>query len=59
MTGESSERQWNDVLGILKVQHGRLNEAHCSEWATAIGVADLWNVREALRLPDPTHTFAS
>jgi hypothetical protein len=41
MTGQSSERQWNDVLGILKVQQGRLNESYLSQWADAIGVADL------------------
>ncbi len=39
--GEVSERQWDDVLGVLKVQHGRLDLAYLQRWAPGLGVADL------------------
>ena len=38
---EISERQWNDVLGVLKVQRGRLDDTYLDRWAQLIGVADL------------------
>jgi hypothetical protein len=39
--GEVSERQWNDVAGVLKVQGDRLDGGYLNRWATAIGVHDL------------------
>jgi hypothetical protein len=39
--GEASERQWRDVLGILKIQQGRLDLAYLNQWAVALNVADL------------------
>lgn len=36
-----SERQWNDVLGVLKVQRTRLDLDYLKEWAPRIGVDDL------------------
>jgi hypothetical protein len=39
--GESSERQWTDVLGILKVQGSRIDLAYARHWAPVVGVADL------------------
>jgi hypothetical protein len=39
--GESSERQWSDVIGLLKVRTGRLDLAYLAGWAEALGVADL------------------
>jgi hypothetical protein len=39
--GESSEQQWKDVLSLLAVQRGRLDEEYLGHWADEIGVADL------------------
>lgn len=39
--GETSEQQWKDVLGLLAVQRGSLDEIYLDRWAVEIGVADL------------------
>ena len=39
--GESSERQWLDILGVLRVQAGRLDDAYLDRWAADLGVPDL------------------
>jgi hypothetical protein len=39
--GEVSDRQWNDVLGILMAQGGRLDEGYLRQWSDALGVTDL------------------
>ena len=39
--GEVSERQWDDVQGILDVQGARLDVAYLHRWAADLGVADL------------------
>lgn len=39
--GEVSDRQWRDVLGIIRVQGPRLDRAYVTESAPALGVADL------------------
>ncbi len=41
--GEVSDRQWRDVLGVLKVQTGRLDQAYLEHWAGELGVMDLLN----------------
>lgn len=41
MGGEISDRQWNDVLGILRTQGGRLDHSYLRRWAEALEVADL------------------
>lgn len=39
--GAVSDRQWNDVLGILRVQGGRLDAAYLDTWAERLGVEEL------------------
>jgi len=39
--GEVSDRQWQDVLNVLKVQQGRLDEVYLADWASQLGVVDL------------------
>ncbi|MGA2747827.1 MAG: hypothetical protein ABSG59_03545 [Verrucomicrobiota bacterium] len=39
--GAVSERQWRDLLGVLKVQAGALDQAYLSHWAGELGVSDL------------------
>ncbi len=39
--GEVSERQWSDVLAVLRVQAGLLDLAYLRHWSTALGVEDL------------------
>ncbi len=41
MGGETSERQWRDVLGMLQVQQGRLDAEYMRRWAKELGVQDL------------------
>ncbi|MEW5870354.1 MAG: hypothetical protein AB1894_13855 [Chloroflexota bacterium] len=38
---EVSERQWRDVLGMLKVQAGRLDFAYLHLWAERLNILDL------------------
>ena len=38
---EVSDRQWRDVLGVLKVQGERLDAAYLRRWARALSVEDL------------------
>lgn len=39
--GELSERQWSDVIGVLKVQGERLDGEYLAHWAAELNVADL------------------
>jgi hypothetical protein len=41
MGNRVSERQWLDVLGVLKVQGKNLDAAYLREWAGKLGVAAL------------------
>lgn len=43
---EVSDRQWRDLLGVLKVQTGSLDSAYLKQWADQLNVADL--LRRAL-----------
>lgn len=39
--GEVSERQWRDILGVLKTQQSDLDIAYLKEWAAQLGVTEL------------------
>ncbi len=39
--GEVSERQWRDILGVLKTQQSVLDVDYLKQWAQALSVADL------------------
>ena len=41
MGGEVSDRQWNDILGVLKVQGTNLDMAYLQRWAVSLNVTDL------------------
>lgn len=41
MGGEVSDRQWGDVLNVLKVQAERLDRAYLRHWANQLGVSNL------------------
>jgi len=44
--GGVSDRQWTDVLGVLKVQGAALDRAYLDEWAQELGLTD--RLRRAL-----------
>jgi len=39
--GAVSDRQWRDLLGVLKAQENRLNAAYLEEWARRLGLSEL------------------
>lgn len=39
--GEVSDRQWNDILGVLKVQGIQLDRAYLKQWAKELSVINL------------------
>ncbi len=39
--GEVSEKQWSDILGVMKTQGDRLDAAYLDHWAAEISVKDL------------------
>ena len=39
--GEASERQWRDVLGVVRAQGAALDVAYLRQWGAALGVGDL------------------
>ena len=41
MGGEASDRQWNDILGVLKVQGTALDMDYLQRWAADLKVTDL------------------
>jgi hypothetical protein len=36
-----SDRQWQDVVGVLQVQEGRLDEQYLDQWANRLGLDEL------------------
>lgn len=41
MGGEVSDRQWRDILGVLKTRAGELDLAYLKKWASELKVTDL------------------
>ena len=41
MGGEVSERQWRDILGVLKTRLGELDLDYLHRWAKELNVSDL------------------
>ena len=39
--GETSDRQWSDIVGVLKLTGSRIDRGYLERWATALGVRDL------------------
>jgi hypothetical protein len=39
--GEVSDRQWRDILGVLRAQQGSLNLAYLRDWAARLALTDL------------------
>lgn len=39
--GETSDKQWSDILGVLKTQGDAIDAAYLDKWAAEIGVKDL------------------
>lgn len=48
--GEVSDRQWRDVLNVIRIQDARLDRAYLGRWASELSVADL--LEEALTQAD-------
>ena len=48
--GEVSDRQWRDVLNVIRIQDARLDRPYLWSWASELGVADL--LKEALNQSD-------
>ncbi len=42
--GETSERQWRDILGVLDLQNDRLDFQYLQKWAAALGILDLLQI---------------
>ena len=38
---ETSERQWLDILGVIKIQDENLDVDYLKKWASELGVSDL------------------
>ena len=50
--GETSERQWRDVVGIVDAQSSRLDRVYLRKWAARLGVSDLTERLLKIQGPD-------
>lgn len=41
MGGQVSDKQWNDIVGVLEVQSGKLDNAYLDHWSLTLGVSTL------------------
>jgi hypothetical protein len=39
--GKTSERQWNDVIGVIKVQGENLDKDYLNKWGVQLGIIEL------------------
>ncbi len=39
--GEVSDRQWTDVVGVLRTRSGAIDDGYLERWAASLGVGDL------------------
>lgn len=53
LTGETSERQWLDILGILRVQATTLDYAYLHHWAAELGLNQLLDRALSCAQPSP------
>ncbi len=51
---EVAAQQWRDVVGVLQVQAGNLDDRYLDEWAERLGVADLLAEARREAAGDPT-----
>lgn len=49
--GETSERQWRDVVMVLRVQAGRLDTAYLDHWSARLMITDLLTRARAAATP--------
>jgi hypothetical protein len=52
MGGEVSDRQWRDILGVMKTRADDLDLAYLQKWARELRVSDL--LKRALKESEPT-----
>ena len=52
MGGEVSDRQWRDILGVMKTRADDLDLAYLQKWAKELRVSDL--LKRALKESEPT-----
>ncbi len=41
MGGESSDRQWSDILGIIRTRSASLDKTYLRQWAAELAISDL------------------
>ena len=51
MGGKVSDRQWRDIIGVLRVQSGRLDMDYLLMWSEILGVRDL--LQQAIQESQP------
>lgn len=52
MGGQVSDRQWNDILGVLRVKREELDEGYLRRWARELRVEELLEQALAAASPD-------
>jgi len=51
-SNEVSDRQWGDILGVLKVQSGSLDREYLERWARSLNISDLLGRAQQQQLDD-------